>query len=220
MSVFSVYMISNDVNSKVYIGQTTKPISERFKEHCSCPSEVGKAIREIGKNHFSVSLLDDSAKNLDELAEKERFYIKKYNSFKNGYNKDGGGKSNGKIASESKMVKVTTTLPPELFQQIKVQAAKEGRTLSEILECLISSYLKEKNGSWPQHPKYLGCCFLKIVFPKLSYEVLCAPAVIAHSFNLSISVQIPHCVFVLVGRIWAEYVASAMVKINHKSVFL
>lgn len=41
--------------------------------------------------------------------------------------------------------KVTTTLPPELFQQIKVQAAKEGRTLSDIMEELISSYLKEKS---------------------------------------------------------------------------
>lgn len=75
MSVFSVYMISNDVNSKVYIGQTTKPISERFKEHCACPSEIGKAMREIGKNHFSISLLDDSAKNLDELAEKELYSL-------------------------------------------------------------------------------------------------------------------------------------------------
>lgn len=37
--------------------------------------------------------------------------------------------------------KVTTTLPPELFQQIKVQAAKEGRTLSEIMEELIWAYL-------------------------------------------------------------------------------
>lgn len=143
MIVFSVYIISNDVNSKVYIGQTTKPISQRFKEHCACQSEIGKAIREIGKNHFSISLLDDSAKNLDELAEKERFYIKKYNSCKNGYNKDSGGKSNGKIASEIQMAKVTTTLPPDLFQQIKVQAAKEGRTLSEIMEELIRAYLNK-----------------------------------------------------------------------------
>lgn len=39
--------------------------------------------------------------------------------------------------------KVTTTLPPELFKQIKVQAAKEGRTLSEIMEELIRAYLKK-----------------------------------------------------------------------------
>lgn len=43
--------------------------------------------------------------------------------------------------------KVTTTLPPELFQRIKVQAAKEGRTLSEILEELIANYLDSVDNS-------------------------------------------------------------------------
>lgn len=38
--------------------------------------------------------------------------------------------------------KVTTTLPPELFRRIKIQAVKEGRTLSEILEELITEYLE------------------------------------------------------------------------------
>ena len=37
--------------------------------------------------------------------------------------------------------KVTTTLPPELFTEIKIQAAKEGRPLSDILEELIIQYL-------------------------------------------------------------------------------
>lgn len=41
--------------------------------------------------------------------------------------------------------KVTTTLPPDLAQAIKVQAAKEGRTLSEILEELIRGYLENKS---------------------------------------------------------------------------
>lgn len=41
--------------------------------------------------------------------------------------------------------KVTTTLPPDLFREIKIQAAKENRTLSEIMEELISAYLKEKS---------------------------------------------------------------------------
>lgn len=49
--------------------------------------------------------------------------------------------------------KVTTTLPPDLFQQIKVQAAKEGRTISEIMEELITAYLeKVSNGSGDAAP--------------------------------------------------------------------
>lgn len=43
--------------------------------------------------------------------------------------------------------KVTTTLPTDLFQRLKVQAAKEGRTVTEILEQLITAYMDEKENS-------------------------------------------------------------------------
>lgn len=41
--------------------------------------------------------------------------------------------------------KVTTTLPPELFHSVKVQAAKEGRTLSAVMEELITKYLADRS---------------------------------------------------------------------------
>ena len=40
--------------------------------------------------------------------------------------------------------RVTTTLPSDLFLEIKLQAVKEGRPLSELLEELIRKYLSEK----------------------------------------------------------------------------
>lgn len=40
--------------------------------------------------------------------------------------------------------KFTTTLNSELLQKIKIQAIKENRSVSDILEELISAYLKEK----------------------------------------------------------------------------
>lgn len=40
--------------------------------------------------------------------------------------------------------RVTTTLPSDLFREIKLQAVKEGRPLSELLEELIRKYLSEK----------------------------------------------------------------------------
>lgn len=54
---FYIYLITNDVNDKVYVGQTTKPIQERFIEHCSSPSKLGKAIQSIGKEHFKYNYL-------------------------------------------------------------------------------------------------------------------------------------------------------------------
>lgn len=40
--------------------------------------------------------------------------------------------------------KVTTMLPDELAREIKAQAAKEGRPLSELLEELIREYLAKQ----------------------------------------------------------------------------
>lgn len=77
MSKFQVYIIKNDINDKVYIGQTTQSLSARFNGHYGhVESRIGRAMKDMGKHHFSISLLDDTATNLEELLEKERYYIK------------------------------------------------------------------------------------------------------------------------------------------------
>ena len=40
--------------------------------------------------------------------------------------------------------KFTTTLSENLLKEIKIQAIKENKSVSEILEILITQYLKEK----------------------------------------------------------------------------
>ena len=52
---FYIYLITNDVNDKVYVGQTTKPIQERFIEHCSSPSKLGKAIQ-LGEVDLGIAI--------------------------------------------------------------------------------------------------------------------------------------------------------------------
>lgn len=142
MNKFTIYIVTNDVNDKVYIGQTTKSIHERFNEHCSYSfSKIGNAIQSIGKEHFTVSLLDDTAANLDELAEKEEFYIQKYNSIENGYNSRPACKSKGRISCLKE--RYTTTIDSELLEKIKIQAIKEKRSVSDLLEELIKKYFEE-----------------------------------------------------------------------------
>ena len=142
---FYIYLITNDVNDKVYVGQTTKPIQERFIEHCSSPSKLGKAIQSIGKEHFQVQLLDDKSINLDELTEKETFYIEKYNSLKNGYNSRPACKSNGTIANSTNKSRITTTLDTELLKQAKIEAIQLDISVAEFLEKLIKEYFEEKD---------------------------------------------------------------------------
>lgn len=143
MNAFSVYMISNDINNKVYIGQTTKSLEERFYEHCTYGlSKISSAIKSIGKEHFSISLLDDTAKDLDELTEKEAFYIREYDSIKNGYNSKEACRSNGKIANPKPHY--TAYIDSDILKHLKIRAVEEKRSVSDLLEELIKKYLDGK----------------------------------------------------------------------------
>ncbi len=44
-----------------------------------------------------------------------------------------------------KKIKFTTTISENLLKEIKIQAIQESKSVSEILEYLISQYLKENN---------------------------------------------------------------------------
>lgn len=102
----SIYIIKNTVNEKVYIGQTTMTVKERFMQHMK-PSTIKKrgtykfykAIKQYGKDKFFFETLEGDIP-IDQLDEKEISYIKKYDSCNNGYNTVPGG--NAKRIHEAK----------------------------------------------------------------------------------------------------------------------
>ena len=85
---YIVYKITNKLNGKVYIGQTTEGIEKRWKRHCGYQINDGtyfhNAIKKYGAENFTIEIID-KAKNQEELNELEFFYINKYNN--NCYNK-------------------------------------------------------------------------------------------------------------------------------------
>ncbi len=89
-----IYKVTNSINGKVYIGQTTMTLRNRWRLHChvnSTCSTLKKAIEKHGKDAFNVELVD-SADNRKELNEKEKAWIQKEKSIApNGYNVDEGG---------------------------------------------------------------------------------------------------------------------------------
>lgn len=85
-----VYLITNTINNKKYVGITTRNISDRFKEHCKANSYIGKAIRKYGKNNFVIQILD-MAHSKEDLFDLEVKYISNYNSYRDGYNQTIGG---------------------------------------------------------------------------------------------------------------------------------
>ena len=89
-----IYKVQNLKNGKIYIGQTTKTLEWRWKHHCnakSCCTYLSNAIKKYGVENFVVEQID-SARTQKELNEKERYWIKQYNSLApNGYNLTTGG---------------------------------------------------------------------------------------------------------------------------------
>lgn len=90
-----VYKVTNQETGETYIGATTKSIEERKADHLQKANKgIGsyfqEAIGTYGPNAFIWEQID-TANSINELAEKEKQYILKYNSNKNGYNSDSGG---------------------------------------------------------------------------------------------------------------------------------
>lgn len=91
-----IYKITNNVNGKVYIGQTIQTVKERFYQHCAtkCSDSVlnmaiHKAIKKYGKSNFTIEVIEEVDK--DSLNDREKFWIEYYNSYNNGYNSTRGG---------------------------------------------------------------------------------------------------------------------------------
>ncbi len=91
-----IYVIRNTVNSKVYVGQTRKTLSNRFSNHVSAAKHgkdyvIGKAMRKYGIDKFYIELIEECDNCMAN--EREIYWIAYYNSTNNkyGYNMSSGG---------------------------------------------------------------------------------------------------------------------------------
>lgn len=111
-----VYKVTNKGNGKVYIGQSIRPIDQRWNKHVNdainnvLDTHFARAIRKYGKDSFVVEVID-SADTQKELTEKEQYWIRYYNSVNDGYNetdaiyKSGGNTYLTKTEEEMRVIK-------------------------------------------------------------------------------------------------------------------
>jgi group I intron endonuclease len=92
----TIYIITNIINKKIYIGQTWQTVKRRFFNHC-CPSSIAcnylhKAIKKYGRKNFVVEAICCS-RTQNDADFLETFFINEYNSLNNkiGYNLKSGG---------------------------------------------------------------------------------------------------------------------------------
>lgn len=92
-----IYKVTNRINGKIYIGQTIQSIKDRWYRHCgkSGISEaemrmhLKRAILKYGKENFDVEILEECLQ--EDLNEREKYYIRYFNSYNDGYNSTEGG---------------------------------------------------------------------------------------------------------------------------------
>ena len=91
-----IYKITNQINNKIYIGQTKKTIEERFKVHIkNAKNHINRylydAMNCYGFDNFHVSMIEECDNSL--LDEREKYWIKFYqsNNKEYGYNMTIGG---------------------------------------------------------------------------------------------------------------------------------
>lgn len=91
-----IYKITNKINNKVYIGKTIKTVESRWKQHClDCKKErnsnrpLYRAMRKYGIENFNIEPIEECSKEV--LSEREMYWIKHFDTYKNGYNATTGG---------------------------------------------------------------------------------------------------------------------------------
>ena len=84
--MYNIYLVTNNMNGKRYIGFTKKTLQERWKQHCYRAQANTKqkyalhnAIVKYGQENFSVSLLETGTDEVCGLKERERFFIESLN---------------------------------------------------------------------------------------------------------------------------------------------
>lgn len=96
-----IYCIKNNINNKLYIGKTIYSIDHRFKEHLKDAyshkynSKLHRAILKYGKECFYPVLIEECSEK--EVFEREKYYIKLYNSVEEGYNISYGGEGESQV---------------------------------------------------------------------------------------------------------------------------
>lgn len=147
-----IYCHLNKINRKRYIGQTSKKCAKyRFVKNGNGYSRQPKfynAIKKYGWDNFEHIILEDNIKTQEEANLREQYYIKKYNTIKDGYNCTEGGNT---AASYVKKSVNQYTLDGVFIQTWKsLSAAGEGTNIAigSITKCCKGELKSAGNFIW------------------------------------------------------------------------
>lgn len=98
-----IYMYTNKINGKKYIGQTIGSLKKRHSQHiCQNETYFDRALNKYGAENFELEIIEDNIFDENELNDKEIYYINKFDTFNNGYNMTRGGNNGTKFNEEDR----------------------------------------------------------------------------------------------------------------------
>lgn len=110
-----IYCITNKINNKKYVGKTNGSVDKRFKKHISdshrerCEKRpLYDAMNKYGSENFSIEVLEECP--CDEAESKEVYWIKRLNTYSNGYNATIGGDGKSFLDYEKILYDIDNTL--------------------------------------------------------------------------------------------------------------
>jgi len=139
----TIYLVTNNLNGKQYVGQTT--VASEKRGHGKL---VTAAYRKYGKENFSYEPICSNIDNRPTLNFIEKFWIKVMDCrVPNGYNIDHGGSSKDKVSDETrkklsiantgkkqspeqiaKVVKALKSRPKELYEKVAAKTKGQKRS--------------------------------------------------------------------------------------------
>lgn len=144
-----VYKITNDINGKIYIGQTSRSLEKRWNEHRrdmykkTCEKRpLYAAMRKYGVQHFHMELVEECP--LEQINQREKYWIETYHSFSNGYNATLGG--DGKILYDYDLI-VTTYKELGFINKTAEKLGFDKHTVSNALNAKNIPYLRGNEGA-------------------------------------------------------------------------
>lgn len=131
-----IYKITNQTNGKVYVGKTLTSIETRWKEHIRDAKKeelshrpLYSAIRKYGVENFIIEQLEECT--VENVNERECFWIESLNTYKYGYNATRGG--DGTQYADYSLI-FSLYKENKTFKQISLLTGYDHATIRKALE--------------------------------------------------------------------------------------
>ena len=169
-----IYIIKNNVNDKVYIGQTIQGYKKRFNSHKygskSIDRPLYRAFRKYGVDNFYVELLEDNIP-YNMLDEREIYWINYYDCVNpNGYNISHGGTA---YRTEDERIRMSERMTGEnnpMFGKTGELNPFYGRSHTDENKKILSEKAKEHYNNLSDEEKELNNVRLKEANMKMIEE--------------------------------------------------